>query len=135
MSRRRGGTAARQQQRRMHGTRCRRRGLVGTAATKRRAVFKHNAARYSQPMLLQQQLRERQEADEYAGHIIRCLLGFTDERDEDIASCMAPEELANFNFNSYDVLTRQGAAERNAVDGRRRQERQRLVLPQELWCW
>ena len=76
---------------------------------------------------------QKQETDEFAGRIIRCLLGTTDERNEGVASCIAPEELANFNFNSDGVLMRRDAAEPSAVDGRRRQERrQRLVLPQDL---
>ncbi|KAG5191437.1 hypothetical protein JKP88DRAFT_296103 [Tribonema minus] len=79
-----------------------------------------------------QQLREKQETDEFAGRIIRCLLGTTDERDEGVASCIAPEELVNFNFNCDGVLTRCDAAGPSAADGGRRHERQRLVLPQEL---
>ena len=77
-------------------------------------------------------LRASQEDDEFAGRVLRMLGDATDERDEGIAVCIAPEELAKFYVSGEGVLMRKDAAQPEALIARHRQERHRIVLPEAL---
>ncbi|KAG5186232.1 hypothetical protein JKP88DRAFT_240844 [Tribonema minus] len=106
-----------------------RRAAAGTYARQRAAAAsRRSAARPAAPVreACCQQLRHKQETDAFAGRVIRCLLGTTDDRDTGTASCIAPEELSRFSLNSAGVLIYTEPAQPEAASSR---ERATIDLP------